>query len=76
MNNFNLALTIVQKHCADGRDISGFDKFDEIAMEIGIPTDRLIFYLDCLERIDLVHYSEKQGRIILTHKGKNALAFS
>jgi len=69
MNNFDRGLAVLKKHCRDSKTISGDEVFRGIAEEMEIPMDRLHFYLDCMQHLELINYSQQDKTISITEKG-------
>lgn len=78
MNNYDVIFTIVKKHCKQ-RGAQDRNCFDKITSEIEFSTDmkHVDFYLDSLQNMGLISYSEFEKSIFLTDKGKRTeLIFS
>jgi hypothetical protein len=69
MNNFNKVFTTVQRSCTEKGAIEGGNQFQKLAMEVGLPLDRLHFYLDCLNEVGVINYTSRKKAISLTEKG-------
>jgi predicted transcriptional regulator len=72
MNNFNKVFDVVKNRCTTTGKISGDNKLQEIAAEVGVSTDRLHFYLDCLQETGVIKYIPQKRSISLTEKGIQA----
>ena len=72
MNNLNKIFGLVQKHCGNNAPLKGNSKLQAIASEVGVSSDRLHFYLECLHEIGLVIYEPDSRVISLTEKGAKA----
>lgn len=70
MNNFNSIFIIIKKHCGSNGTIDGPDCFEKIAHEAGIPLNKLDFFLNTLQNLDLIKYSSQEHYIKLTYFGK------
>ena len=70
MNNFNKVFLSVKKHCgADGINADE-NCFKMIAEHADIPLDKLNFYLNSLQDLDLIKYSWNDKSIHMTPFGK------
>jgi predicted transcriptional regulator len=73
MSSFNKVFGVVQKHCMETNQVAGIDALKAISSEVGIPLDRLHFYLECLHEVGVIRYSGKDKTISLTAKGVKAI---
>ena len=70
MNYFNTVFSTLKTKCKAGDFVSDPSQLDDIATKTGITEDQLYFYLNCLDEMEVIHYTPATKTVVLTDIGK------
>ena len=70
MNYFNSVFSTVQQKCQMAGTISDGSQLKDVAEKAGLPMERLYFYLNCLDEMEVIHFIPASKTVTLTDIGK------